>query len=546
MSAAENGGDAFKTFDYDQMSSTFDAACELADRERNERLKRQDVNSKIDPWGEPDWSLLDDRRGQLPEFPVEALSPACRDWVERAAHGAGVTAAHVGTPLIGIASSLIGTARRVQASRSFTQPMTCWTATVGFSGTGKTPGIDATKRALAFVERARKKKIEDMRRLHEARVQTAKAVRDAWKKQIQDVAAESVVSLDKYRAAKAEPIMPREAIDPGPFIAPRLHVSNATIERLAQLLEVQPQGALLLSDELASLFLNMSRYSGGQDNEFWLEAWNGGHYTVERMSRPAISIDHLLVGVVGGMQPDKLARSFKGDLDGMTARVLFSWPPEPAYQPLSNDVAEVEPEIVNALTRLVDLKGEGDDSSEFAPRIVSLSSMAIDRFEEFRQFVHAGKRALDGREREWWAKMPAHVLRLAGTLCLLDWAFVGGPEPAAIDDPCMEAAVLLVRDYFWPHARACLRQIGLSDHHKDARRVLRWIRSAAASEISVKNVRRDALAGSLDATQTETLLNSLATAGWLRLLREPSGPRGGRPVLRWIVNPAIHATPDQS
>ena len=546
MSTEQNNGDAFKTFDYDQMSSTFDAACELADRERNERLKRQDVNGKIDPWGEPDWSLLDDRRGQLPEFPIEALSQACREWVERAAHGAGVNIAHVAIPLIGISSSLIGTARRAMASPSFTQPLTCWTATVGFSGTGKTPGIDATKRALAFVERARKEKIEAVRLAHEARVQTAKAVRDAWKKQIQDVAAESVVSLDKYRAAKAEPIMPREAIDPGPFVAPRLHVSNATIERLAQLLEVQPQGALLLSDELASLFLNMSRYSGGQDNEFWLEAWNGGHYTVERMSRPAISIDRLLVGVVGGMQPDKLARSFKGDLDGMTARVLFSWPPEPAYQPLAHDIAELEPEIVNALTRLVELKADGDDASEFAPRIVSLSSMAVDRFEQFRQFVHVGKRALDGREREWWAKMPAHVLRLAGTLCLLDWAFVGGPEPAAIDDPCMEAAVLLARDYFWPHARACLRQIGLSDHHKDARRVLRWIRSAAASEISIKDVRRDALAGSLDATQTETLLNSLATVGWLRLLREPSGPQGGRPVLRWLVNPAIHATPDQS
>jgi hypothetical protein len=79
----QNNGDAFKTFDYDQMSSTFDAACELADRERNERLKRQDVNGKIDPWGEPDWSLLDDRRGQLPEFPIEALSQACREWVER-------------------------------------------------------------------------------------------------------------------------------------------------------------------------------------------------------------------------------------------------------------------------------------------------------------------------------------------------------------------------------------------------------------------------------------------------------------------------------
>jgi Protein of unknown function (DUF3987) len=541
------------------MSSTFDAACELADRERDERLKRTNGNGKIDPWADPDLSLIDDRRGQLPEFPVDALSPACREWVERAAHGAGVTAAHVATPLIGIASSLIGTSRRVMASKSFTQPATCWTAVVGFSGSGKTPGIDATKRALALVEGNRKAKIADMRRAHETRRETAKAMRDAWSKQLKDIVADSVVDLTKYRsAAKAEPVMPQEAEDPGLFVAPRLHVSNATIERLAQLLEVQPQGALLLSDELASLFLNMSRYSGGQDNEFWLEAWNGGHYTVERMSRPAISIDHLLVGVVGGMQPDKLARSFKGDSDGMSSRFLFSWPPEPSYQPLANDIAEVEPEIVNAITRLVELasfhkKSEGVSGTlsefvqevEFAPCTVALSPLAIERFEQFRQFVHAGKQGLDGREREWWSKMPAHVLRLAVTLCFLDWAFVGGPEPAALDDHFMEAAVWLVRDYFWPHARACLRQIGLSDHHKDARRVLRWIRSEAANEISVKDIRRDALAGSLDATQTEKLLNSLAAAGWLRLLKEPSGPHGGRPVLRWMVNPVIQATTDQ-
>ena len=62
------------------------------------------------------------------------------------------------------------------------------------------------------------------------------------------------------------------AADPGPFVAPRLYVSNVTIERLAVLLQARPQGMLMLSDELAGLFLNMSRYSGGQDNEFWLEA----------------------------------------------------------------------------------------------------------------------------------------------------------------------------------------------------------------------------------------------------------------------------------
>jgi Protein of unknown function (DUF3987) len=72
----------------------------------------------------------------------------------------------------------------------------------------------------------------------------------------------------------------------------------------------------------------MSRYSNGSDREFWLEAWNGKHFIVERMGRPPVAIDHLLIGITGGLQPDKLVRSFQGDDDGMYARVLFSWPPE--------------------------------------------------------------------------------------------------------------------------------------------------------------------------------------------------------------------------
>jgi hypothetical protein len=53
-----------------------------------------------------------------------------------------------------------------------------WTAIVGFSGTGKTPGIDATKLALAQIERNRKSKIAELRRAHEARKETAKASRN--------------------------------------------------------------------------------------------------------------------------------------------------------------------------------------------------------------------------------------------------------------------------------------------------------------------------------------------------------------------------------
>ena len=234
----------------------------------------------------------------FPNFPPKCLSPECREWVVQAAHGAGVTAAHVAVPLIGIASALIGTARRVQAARSWTQPCTLWAAVVGFSGSGKTPGLDTVKRALAMIERTQKAKITDMQHEHEAKVEAAKAARALWKKEVEEAASGAVVELDKYRSTKsAAPPLPPEAIVPAPFVAPRLYVSDATIERLAVLLTVRPRGMLHIGDELAGLFLNMSRYSSGSDREFWLEAWNGGTFTVERMSREPIMVDHLLVGL---------------------------------------------------------------------------------------------------------------------------------------------------------------------------------------------------------------------------------------------------------
>ena len=92
-----------------------------------------------------------------------------------------------------------------------------------------------------------------------------------------------------------------------------------------------------------------------------------------------------------------------------------------------------------------------------------MSTEARTEFEQFRQFQHRSKDALDGREREWWAKGPSQVLRLAGTLCYLDWAMRGGPEPQAVEARFIEAAVRLWRDYLWQHSRAAVRQIGLTN-----------------------------------------------------------------------------------
>jgi hypothetical protein len=488
-----------------------------------------------DNWNDPDFSILDDRRGDLPDFPIDVLSPPWQQWAKDAAHGAGVTIDHVVVPLLGIASSLIGTARRVRASKSWSQPFTLWAGVVGLSGTGKTPGLDVTRRALGKIEHDRKTRIKDLRREHESNAERARASYKTWKASVAEAAEEGL----------PPPPMPDDANVPDDFVAPRLYVSDSTVERIATLLQARPRGMLMLCDELAGLFLNLSRYSGGTDRPFWLECWNGGPYVVERMGRPTLVLDHLLVGLVGGFQPDRVVKSFQGDADGLYARMLFAWPPEPSYQALTDDTEEVEPEFENALVRLIDLAAEERD--ELIVTHVPLSAEAREAFEEFRKFVHHEKAPLDGREREWWAKAQAQVLRLAGTLAYLDWARRTAGQPFLVQEPnrievgFINDAVQLVRDYFWPHARAALRQIGLSERHAKARRVLRWIRAYGKTEVSLKDIRRDALNQSLDADQTQALLDRLVKAGWLR---ETTTPTAGRSIRRWAVNPKLSAEGD--
>src|SRR5438046_9459436 len=102
----------------------------------------------------------------------------------------------------------------------------------------------------------------------------------------------------------------------------------------------------------------------------------------------------------------------------MYSRFLFAWPTEPAYRRLIDTVAEVQPDIINALTRLADLPAE--ENGTLLQSYVPLSRPALEAFEEFRRSSFEARAYADGREG------PAHVLRLSGTLAFLAWPFAGG------------------------------------------------------------------------------------------------------------------------
>ncbi len=98
----------------------------------------------------------------------------------------------------------------------------------------------------------------------------------------------------------------------------------------------------------------------------------------------------------------------------------------------------------------------------------------------------------------------------------------------------MTAAIRLWSDFFWPNARAVLRQIGLSDRHKNARLALRWMKVHGKAEVSREDIRRQALGQRLDAEETQKLLDGLEKAGWMRkdTTRRPAAQGIGGRLIR--------------
>jgi hypothetical protein len=494
--------------------------CDWLDLERGNNKSSKTTSTHC--WDEPDVSLLDDRRGELPDFPLDVFSPEwLRNWLPRAAHGAGTSIDHVAVPLLGIASGLIGTARRVKPNPSWSEPITLWCGTVGYSGDGKTPGLNVSKNCLDMVESQREPENERRRREHEQDVEYAEIAHANWKKACRE---------DKS-AQLIRPPKPAAADKPPPFYEPRLYTSDTTIEALAMLILARPSGLMMINDELAGWLNNMRRYAEkGDDRAFWLKAWDAKSHQVDRKNSPPIKLKHLLVGIIGGLQPDKFATCFKGDSDGLYARFLWSWPQPAPYRPLTDDIEEIDSKIVKMFAELATLS-DGEPR-----RIIMLTDKARrGAFEAVRTRVSAGVEELDGREKEWWSKIPAHVLRLAGTLASMECAL----RDAELDEILprdIERAACLVFDYFWPHACACLRQIGITQHDADARRVLRWLKAKGRDEISREDIRCQALARRLNADQTEAVLEQLVRAGWLR---RASTETTGRPQVRWLVNPKL-------
>jgi hypothetical protein len=482
-------------------------------------------------WPDPDPRLLRAELPPAPELPLsDVLGPRLARWVADAAEAKGAPADYVLASVLSVAGATIGNARWAGIWHGWTEPPVIWTMCVGLPSAGKSPAIDAAVTPLRKAERPLREAAEAERAEWTERAELAKLTEATWKE-----AARAAL-----KDGKTPPARP-EGCDAGPPPhIPRLVLNDATIERLGAILARQPRGTLQMRDELAGWLEGMQRYSGGgSDRPFWLEAFGGRGFTVERMGREPLTIDRLTIGVLGGIQPDRLkSLLFKSDDDGLLARFLPIWPePAPVERPKAwADEAMMEA----ALGRLLSLQMVTDEDGETRPWFIPFTEEARALMDAFRLAVRGWEANAEGLMLSFLGKLPGLTARLALVLGFLDWAAEGAEEPREITVGHFGRAAHLVESYLLPMARRAYADAATPKAERAARRLVALIREQGWERFTSRDVLRLDRSGLGTASELNPALARLEEGDGIRPIDPPQNPQGGRPQRLFLVNPALH------
>ncbi len=485
------------------------------------------------PQQEPDLGVLRERHEPPPAFPVEVLAgppggvaPSWATWVEAAAEAAGAPIDYVAGALLAGAAALIGTSRSVSPWPGWTEPCVLWIGALGNSGVAKSPAMDPVLAPIRDLELELAEGFDEQHRTWQTRRATAKMTRESWEGDIKNA----------IKLGAVAPILPLGAVEPPEPVRPRTVVSDATIEALARLLAGEPRGVLFHRDELSGWLGNFDRYGGnGGDRSFWIEAYGGRPYVVDRVKTAGvpIRIEALAVSILGGIQPDRLQTMLlNGDDDGLPARFLWLWPdPIPPKRPDRTPDTTWARDALRRLRRLT-TGGAGPD-------VVMLDEDAATEFQSWR--VETYDPDITGMLGSAFAKAPGLVLRLALVLEHLWWAATPeNPPLRSVGLAALRGAILLWEEYFRPQAVRVYSEASIPQRDRGATTLARWIKKTRVQVVNLRDIRRTAgLPGLSTSAAVAEAAEELVAAGWLIPAPAREGGSKGRQSLDFKVNPRL-------
>lgn len=492
-------------------------------------LKGVPLNQSASPFAPLDRGILDGNRIKPPRFPIE-LFGEWGSWISNNAEKTSAPPDYVAVGLLSTVTTVIGNARWVSPADGWKTPPALWIAAVGDPSSGKSPALDASLSNLRVLENEMAEGFPETLRQYERAREIANVTLEDWKSEVKDA----------VKAGRPSPPMPESATIPDQPTPPRLFVIDATQEALGRLMVGNQKGLLCKRDELSGWLQNFDRYSGGGgERAFYTEGFGGGEYSYDRVKNNGdqVKIQHLTVGVVGGLQPEKMAELLmKGSDDGFVARFLMVWP-DPAPLRLSNS-PPISSRYLAALQRLNSLQMGVNENGAATPVIKMLSPEARMQHFKWQEKNREEMNEVYGLALSHYGKLPGIILRLALAFEYMDWCLTDKPEPETIGIEAIARAADLVDEYFKPMAIRVYGDAALPPNEKRAAMLARRILKNKTLTVNAGEVRRYwKLPGLRDSESVKAAFAVLVESGWLAPVVE--SPTKGAPKLDYQVNPEL-------
>ncbi|MBV9995538.1 MAG: DUF3987 domain-containing protein [Caulobacteraceae bacterium] len=479
-------------------------------------------------WDDPDRSFLDGGLVPPPALPLEHFGSWGR-WLEGFARSVSAPVDYAAAGLLAGAAAAVGAARKVRAWGEWSEFPALWVLLMGPPSASKSPAYAPVVSVLKELEREESTDLDERRRHYETKKREADAVRAIWEDKVKDA----------VKSGGRAPLKPTDADEPEEPRAPRITVSDVTVESLAPLFKNNPRGLVACRDELSGLVGNFNKYGGDGDAAMFLERYNGHALSVDRVKAGHIRADIALLSIFGGIQPERFTELIlKRADDGLVSRFLLFYPgPVVRVRPVNGGNL---PHLKSALSRLRNLPSDIDQDGRFQPRALPLTPGALDVFEEWWKANGEAGAEASGFMAGTIGKGAGIVLRLALLLELLEWAYgQGAPEPAAVTEQSLSAACFLFDDYFCPMSARVFGGASRDPYEVAATHLLKHIRQAGDRTVNTRELRRRRVAGLKKADDMERAINVLAEGGWLKFAGGRDGEREGRQRNDWLVNPTL-------
>lgn len=315
-----------------------------------------------------------------------------------------------------------------------------------------------------------------------------------------------------------------------PAKPPQRIVNNTTVEALQDILEAQNCGTSGFYDELIAFLAGMDQYkkAAGGDRSFYLEAFGGGSYIVNRVGRGTKFIENCLVRICGGIQPAKLS-SLKGLTDdGLWQRFI------PVITPVCGmGVDEPSGAATDAYRKLI------EDLTKLSPTYadVRFTETAHKVREDIERRAHDYQQSkLHGASFATFAgKLAAQFGRLALVLACIEHCDRGGDEIRVNEITALRAQRLILESAL-PNAVQVYATIGGGGADQETSRdIAGYILSKKLSKLTPHTLTRNVrCCRGATLEDVRRMLSPLVAGGWLT-------PESDYPSNKaWDVSPAAH------